>query len=86
MNSEKEAVPRDSSAGGEKNLGTEPGAEECIPLSVRCARRIRRDLWPSIWMSFASILIIAAALVILSYRMGAQRCHLEVLAPTAANR
>jgi hypothetical protein len=32
-------------------------------------------VWPSTWMSFASILILVAALAILSYRVGAQRCH-----------
>jgi hypothetical protein len=78
MNSEKEAVPRDSSAGGEKNLGREPGVEACIPLSVREARRarsMRADVWPHIWLSFASIIILALALAILSYRMGAQSCR-----------
>ncbi len=49
--------------------------EEGVPLTVRNARRICRDLWPSIWMSLASIVILAAALAILSYRMGAQSCH-----------
>jgi hypothetical protein len=55
--------------------GRRATAEDCVPLSVRNARRVRRDLWPSIWMTFASILILAAALAILSYRMGAQSCH-----------
>ena len=73
MNSEKKEVPtgqgRVSSEDGEPNL------EECVPLSVRKARQMRRDLWPSIWLSFASIIILAAALAVLSYRMGAQSCH-----------
>ena len=56
-------------------MNTEKEKDECVPLSVRNARQMRRDLWPSIWMSFASIIILAAALAILSYRMGAQSCH-----------
>jgi hypothetical protein len=62
MNSEQEEVPK-------------PDLEECVPLSVRNARKLRRDLWPSIWMSFAAILILAVGLAILSYRMGAQSYH-----------
>lgn len=50
-------------------------ADEYVPLNVRNARQMRRSLWPSIWMSFASIIILAVALAILSYRMGAQSCH-----------
>jgi hypothetical protein len=73
MNSEKKEVAsgqwRVSSDDGKPNL------EECVPLSVRNARQMRRGWWPSIWMSFASILILAAALAILSYRMGVQSCH-----------
>jgi hypothetical protein len=52
--------------------------ENWVPLSVREARRARerRDgLWPYVWMNFASILILAATLAILSYRIGAQSCH-----------
>ena len=52
--------------------------EEWVPLSVREARHARKmrvDLWPYIWMNFASILILAAALAILSYRIGAQSCR-----------
>ena len=73
MQSEKKEVP----SGGRRvsNEDAEPGLEEYAPLSVRKARKMRKDLWPSIWMSFASILILAAALAILSYRMGAQSCH-----------
>lgn len=33
---------------------------------------MRADLWPQIWMSFASIIILAGALAILTYLMGAQ--------------
>jgi hypothetical protein len=54
---------------------SEPGLEQNVPLSVRNARRMRRDLWPSIWMSFAAIIILAVGVAILSYRMGAQSCH-----------
>jgi hypothetical protein len=50
-------------------------ADDYVPLTVRNARKIRKELWPSIWMSFASIIILAVALAILSYRMGAQSCH-----------
>jgi cell division protein FtsX len=42
---------------------------------VRSARQMRKTLWPHFWMSFASIIILAAALAILSYRMGAQSCR-----------
>jgi hypothetical protein len=56
----------------------EPDVEDWVPLSVRearQARKMRADLWPQIWMSFASVIILAAALAILTYRMGAQNCH-----------
>ena len=54
---------------------SEPNLEQYVPLSVRNARKVRRDLWPSIWMSFALINILAAALAILCYRIGAQSCR-----------
>ena len=73
MNSEKEGVP--SGQWGVSSEDSEPDLEERVPLSVRNTRRMRRDWWPSICMSFASILILAAALAILTYRMGAQSCH-----------
>ena len=53
-------------------------SEEWVPLSVREARRARKmgsDHWPYVWMNFASILILAATLAIVSYRIGAQSCH-----------
>jgi hypothetical protein len=84
MNLDKEADP--SGPSGVATKDGEPGPEEHVPLSVRNARNLRRDLWPSIWMSFASILILAAALAILSYRIEAQSCHYQVPGPTAANR
>ena len=52
-----------------------PGFKKYVPLSVRKRRQMRSDLWPHVWMSFASILILSIALAILSYRMGAQSCH-----------
>jgi hypothetical protein len=73
MNSEKEGVP--SGQSGVSSEDSEPDLEERAPLSVRNARRMRRDWWPSIWITLASILILAAALAVLSYRMGAQSCH-----------
>jgi hypothetical protein len=55
--------------------GQEPSKEnEYIPLSMRSARRMWNNVWPHIWMSFASILLLMAALVILAYRIGAHRC------------
>jgi hypothetical protein len=72
MNLDKEAGPASLTSEGEPNL------EEWVPLSVREARRARKmrgDLWPYVWMNFASILILVAALAILSYRLGVQSCH-----------
>jgi hypothetical protein len=46
-------------------------ASEYIPLGMRSARRMRSNVWPYIWISFASILLLMAALVILAYRIGA---------------
>ena len=73
MNDEKEEVP--SGQWRVVNKDDESDLDECIPLSVRNARQMRRDLWPSIWMSFASIIILAVALAIVCYRIGAQGCH-----------
>ena len=56
-----------------KRVPTDP--DEYIPLSMRSARRMRTDVWPYIWMSFASILLLMAALVVLAYRMGAHSCR-----------
>ena len=53
----------------------ESDIEDRAPLSVRKARKMRRDLWPYVWMNFASMILLAVALAILSYRMGAQSCH-----------
>jgi hypothetical protein len=53
-------------------------AEGWVPLSVREARRARKmrdDLWPYVWMNFVSSMLLAAALGIMAYRMGAQSCH-----------
>ena len=73
MNSEKKEVL--SGQWRVSSEDSEPDLEERVPLSVRNTRQIRRDWWPSIWMSFASIIILAVAFAILSYRMGAQSCH-----------
>lgn len=69
MRSDKEAM---------RGKELEPDPEAYVPLSVRearHARKIRVELWPCIWMNFASILILAAALAFLSHRVGAQSCH-----------
>jgi hypothetical protein len=58
MTSEKERVPAD--------------LEEYIPPGMRSARRIPTKVWAHIWISFASILLLMATLVILAYRIGAE--------------
>ena len=68
MNSEKE-VMSNGQEGRERNL------EKYVPLNLRNARQMRKTLWPHLWMSFASIILLVVALAILSYRMGAQSCH-----------
>lgn len=56
--------------------GREPSkASEYIPLGMRSARQMRNNVWPYIWMSFVSIMLLAAALAIVAYRMGAQSCR-----------
>lgn len=65
MNSEKQVVSN-GRAGRERHL------ERYVPLSVRNARQTCKALWPDVWMSFASILILAVALAIPSYRIGAR--------------
>ena len=65
---------RDGDVGPE---GGEWDLEEGVPLSVRearLARKKREDLWPYVWMSFASVVIVGVALAILAYRIGAQSC------------
>jgi sterol desaturase/sphingolipid hydroxylase (fatty acid hydroxylase superfamily) len=54
--------------------------EEYVPFSVRNARQMRKALhagsWmASYWMCFASIVVLAMALAILTYQMGAQGCR-----------
>ena len=68
MNSEKEIV-----SNGQEDK--EQDLEKHIPFSVRNASQMRRSLWKHLWMSFASITLLAVALAILSYRMGVQSCH-----------
>jgi hypothetical protein len=53
--------------------GTKPELEEWVPLSVREARQtreMRRDLWPYVWMNFASMIILVITLTIVCFRMG----------------
>jgi hypothetical protein len=64
--------------GGPGRVDGKSDAEASVPLSVRKARRARKmreDLWPHVWMTFASVILLAAALAIMAYRMGAQSCH-----------
>jgi len=75
MNSEKNPGSPDTENSEPDAEGKGSGLEDGVPPSVRKAREMRRDLWPHLWMSFASIIILAAALAILTYRMGAQSCH-----------
>jgi hypothetical protein len=76
MDSDKKAGP--SGQWRVSRQEDEPDLGEGVPVSVREARRARKlrdDLWPYVWMTFASILVLAVALAILSYRFGAQSCH-----------
>lgn len=61
MTSEKERMPAD--------------LEQYVQPGMRSARRMRNDVWPHIWMSFASSILLMAALVILAYRVGAHSCQ-----------
>ena len=70
-----EENPDRADAENRETDSTRRALEEGVPLSVRNARRMGRDLWPHLWMSFASILILAVTLAIVSYRIGAQSCH-----------
>jgi hypothetical protein len=56
------------------NKASESKPEDYVPFGMRSARRVRNNVWPYVWISFASILLLMAALVILSYRIGAHRC------------
>jgi hypothetical protein len=75
MNSEKNPGSPDTENGEADAEGKEAGLEDGVPLSVRKAREMRRDPWPDLWISFTSIILLAVALAILTYRMGAQSCH-----------
>lgn len=49
-------------------------SEEWVPLSVREARRSRANcdnLWPYVWMNFASMILLFIALAVVCYRVGA---------------
>ena len=72
MNSDKNPDRPDSETSEPDVAGRRATAEDYVPLSVRNARQMRKTLWPHLWMSFASIIILAVALAILTYRMGAQ--------------
>jgi hypothetical protein len=64
--------------GSPGGVDRESDAGEWVPLSVREARRTRKmreDAWPYIWMNFVSVILLAAALGIMAYRMGAQSCR-----------
>jgi len=70
------ALSRKYRKGGGRRRGTERQPEECVPLSVREARRARRDdLWPYVWMNFISVILLFSALAIACYRVGARSCH-----------
>jgi hypothetical protein len=75
MNSAKNPGRRGTKNSEPDAVGSERDCEEYGPLSVRNARRMRRDMWPYLWMSFASMIVLAAALAILVFRMGVQRSH-----------
>ncbi len=68
MNSEKELMSNPQE-GRQRDLG------KYITLSLRNAGQMHKTLWPHLWMSFASIILLVVALAILSYRIGAQSCH-----------
>lgn len=70
-------LSKEETANGQCRLTGERKEPEVdwVPLSVREARRarsMRDDAWPYLWMNFASILILSAALAILAYRMALQ--------------
>jgi hypothetical protein len=76
MGSDKEA--RTSSQCEVSGEIPQSDVENWVPLSVREARRARErrdDLWPYVWMSFASMVLLFTALAIACYRVGAQSCH-----------
>jgi hypothetical protein len=75
MNSEKNPAGTDRENSEPDAEGKKGGLVDGVPLSVRNARKMRTNLWPHLWLSFASIILLAVALAILSYRMGAQSCH-----------
>jgi len=78
MDSEKKPSSPDTENSEPDAERKEAGLEDSVPLSVRNARKKRkalRALEPYYWMSFASVILLAAALAILTYRMGAQSCH-----------
>jgi len=75
MNSEKKPGSPDTENCEPAVEGKEPDVEDWVPLSVRKAREMPKNLWPHLWLSFASMIILFVTLAILAYRMGAQSCH-----------
>jgi hypothetical protein len=76
MNSRKNPDSPDTGDSGADVEGKEPDVQDGVPLSVREARqtrKMREDLWPQIWMSFALVIILAAALAVAAYRLGSHR-------------
>ncbi len=72
---------KDAAACGEWRVDGKDGGgngadlEKWVPLSVREARRARgrrEDLWPYVWMNFASMIILVIALAIFCCRIGHQ--------------
>jgi hypothetical protein len=51
-----------------------PVPDDYAPLSVRDFRQMRKSIG-HLWISFATIVILAAAQAIVCYRVGAQSCH-----------
>ncbi len=74
MNSEKKPDSLHTESIEPDAEGSRAAGEDCVPLSVRNGRKMRKDLWPHLWMSFAAVILLTAALAILAYRMGAQSC------------
>jgi hypothetical protein len=51
-------------------------AEDYLPLSVRNAGQIRKNMKPPhLWLSFASIIFLIAAAIIVAYKAGLSHCQ-----------
>jgi len=53
----------------ENRAAEKADTEDHVPLAVRNARRGRAALRPYYWISLGSIILLVAALLILTYRM-----------------